>query len=158
MPLHARNYRPGSPVYTYIANDGQNVHIDSQRLHHACAGLRAKGMLEVVLVPVYRHVAQGYLRDNVVSKARLAALWSRTDLTPVIFGLWDATPECEAIHIDGHHRYVLQAIKAWQAGDKSPFIEAHVLPHTMWGEYVIEGLMDLTKDQLKAAPLGQRDY
>lgn len=156
MPRHARDYPPGSPVYTYVDANGKNVHIDSKALHDWCQ----QAGLECVLTPIDCDMAMRFLLDNVVSVERVMALATRQDLTPIIYcmdGQYNNEGRPNVMLVDGHHRYVMMAVRTHQAHEM-PLIPAYVLEPAQWEPFVIEGLPNMSQDMLRAAPLGKREY
>lgn len=153
MPLCASSYPPGSPVYTWIANDGTNIHVDSNKLRAML--LNGPRLWEIFLTPVYPDIARGYITDHVVDMSRVQALDDGRKLDPIIFGRFDAGRQPsypDTLHIDGHHRYVLYALKRFQV------IPTYLVPEVEWRKFEVTGLMNLSQDQLRAAPTKQRNY
>ena len=146
MILKASDYPLGYPVYSYVTDDGENVHIDSPRLREWVL----LQDIEVVLVPVEEKIAKLFVEQNAVSLPHIITLIKkRTFKEPIIFGKWEEGPVekiCSML-IDGHHRYVLHAI------GKAPWIKAHILERSQWEPFQIEGFDDLTQDQLKQLPI-----
>lgn len=152
MPLDARNYPPGTPIYTFIANDGTTTHVDAVKLFQWC---EAQSDLETFRVPVERDRAIGFHRDNCISRSRVLELHLKgiATITPIIFGITGYTNNLpDTILIDGRHRYTLFAAMSL------PFIPAYLLHPFQWKPFKIEGLLDMTHDQLRAAPVNGRRY
>lgn len=152
MALQAKDYPEGAPVYSYVADDGVNVHIDSDKLRQWCAEHRFE--LEVLHTPVDGNVARNYLTENVVDLGHLVRVLAMTRLDPIIYGKWGTLTKGrpDAILIDGHHRYCAAAIR-YEA-----FIPSYVLERAQWEPFQIEGLPNVTQDQLRAQPTAKSTH
>lgn len=151
MPFQASDYKPTDAIYSFVAPDGVNIHIDSRRLREWC--LRTGP--EIALVPVATHVALKYMSDNTVNPDRVSELgneWISTGrLEPIILGHYCDSPWSEVLLIDGHHRFVMAALVA-----RISLIPAFLLRPREWQEFRIFGLPDLTREQLRASPVKTR--
>jgi hypothetical protein len=155
MPLSASDYPNGAPVYTYVCDDGTNIHIDATKLRAWCIAMKPP----IYAVPVDHAEGQRYLRDNICSFDRcmeLALSPRHARLDPIIFGhRGTSNPENgspNVMLIDGHHRYALASIL------RLPIISAHLIMPEIWQTFQVIGLPDLTQDQLRNIPLTQRSY
>lgn len=150
--LDGSKYKSGDPIYTFVADDGTNTHIDSKLLREWC--LSNKSSLEVFATPVDPKLALRFQDENIISPVRVFELWHRRDLDPVIYcksgTFTDGRPD--VMLVDGHHRYTLAAAKAW------PVIPAYILELNQWKPFQIDGLPDLTVDFLRAMPITSRNY
>jgi hypothetical protein len=91
--------------------------------------------LEVFLIPVIREVAEEFLRDRGIEQHRLARITADDlDKYPMMIAIW---PDGSHLTLDGHHRYV----KAHNLG--LPHAQARMIPETIWGRYVVEGVPEL---------------
>jgi len=151
MPLDARDYPPGTPIYTYIdPATGVNTHVDSDKLRQWCADNTAK--LEVVLTPVDPNIACTFLDDNVIDLAHLARVKSMKRLDPIIYCVTEigANGYPNVLLVDGHHRFFLAYL------DRRQLIESYILTREQWVPFQIIGLPDLTENQLRAMPTKPR--
>jgi hypothetical protein len=155
MALPARDYADGDPVYTFVAEDGTNTHIDSARLRIWCEAGALSGMLKPCWVPVEPWIAKKFFADNTVSMTRVLELArGRTRLTPIIYakdgGVTNGRPD--VMLVDGHHRYCLWAMLG------APACQAYVLAQAQWEPFKIAGLPSITADDLRSMPLQRREY
>lgn len=155
MAIKASKLDHMEPVYTWVADDGSNIHIASRLLRDWCM----KRQPRVELMPVDHDFAASFLRENTVDPMRVLQLSVECDLgirklDPIILcqrgtythGLPDV------MLVDGHHRYVLAAMKEW------PVIPCYnLIPH-QWKRFRVVDCPDVTKDQLAASPITQRNY
>jgi len=145
--LQAKDYPTGSAIYSFVdAETGENTHVDSEKLRQWCAANKAS--LEILLTPVDPQVALGFLEGNVIDLAHVARVQKMPKLDPIIYGkvgtLTNGHPD--VLLIDGHHRFFL----AYAEGE--PFIPAYILEPAQWQEFKIEGLPNMTEEQLRAKP------
>jgi hypothetical protein len=140
-------------IYTFVADNGENIHIDAESLRKWC--LRNK-KLEIHLIPIRVDIAKEMVRDNIVSPERLIELSKRTVLDPIImckdgtFSKENGGPN--TMIVDGHHRFVLCAMA------KMPVIPGYFLEVEQWKPFQLYGIPDMTKEQLIKAPITKRDY
>lgn len=148
--LKARDLDPKEPIYTFVDNDGSNVHIASERLRKWTLTQK----LETFLVPMNFKLAQRFLLDNVADPMRVIQLLAKKQLDPVIFCKTGTTTNGfpDVMLVDGHHRYVL----AWKL--QMHYIPAYTLEQHQWRPFEIEGCLDLTQEQLTAMPILPREY
>lgn len=152
--IPASHMRPREPIYTWVADDGTNVHIASERLYHWVQTNAAT--LTCGLIPIDFTRGQDYLRDNIASIDRCLELLSRdpSTITPMIFGergtYTDGAPD--VFHIDGHHRYALYAMC------QIPQALAYLLTIDQWKPFQIEGLPNTTQQALAHTPILRRSY
>lgn len=140
-----------SNIYTFIDDDGKNIHIDSVALREWCM----KTKPEIFLLPMNYKVAKDFYHDNVISVARVKELMKRDHLDPIIMvkdGTTGKNGYPNAMLVDGHHRYYL----AYKQGKK--FIEGYFLELFQWKPFQLHGLPSITKDQLRDVPITKRDY
>lgn len=151
MKLQAKDYPPGSFIYSFVEKDtGKNTHVDSELLRKWCAEhkeeLRAKEQIQ--LTPVTARIAVSFLEGNVIDLGHAAAVGKMETLDPIIYGktgtITNDAPD--VLLIDGHHRYFL----AWAT--KTRFIPAYLLEPDQWRQFEIHGMPDLTEDMLRALP------
>jgi hypothetical protein len=147
MPLNGKDYPIGAPIYTFVAEDGSNTHVDSEKLREWCAANRET--LEWFYTPVKPEIAKSFERDNVIDVVHAIRVASMDKLDPIIYGktgTLGANGGPDVILIDGHHRYYV----AWKLG--SDMIPGYVLEPEQWREFEIIGLPSLTEEQLRRAP------
>ena len=149
--LKASDYKIGDAIYTFVADNGENFNIDSERLRQWCLSNKP----EIFLVPLRRSLAREMVRNRTVSTERVKQLGlhyvaTRKIPEPIIFCKTNSRPD--VILVDGHHRYVLAVVA------KMPLIEAFALERHQWEPFRIHGLPAIDQDQLKDLPLKPRDY
>jgi hypothetical protein len=140
---------PFEPVFTFVANDGENVTIHSGRLRDKV--LRSK--LEVVLTSIDKEIANSYIENNCVRMDRVKELEKRKNLDPIIYcedGFTNGVPD--VMLVDGHHRYVM----AMFVGLKE--IPSVICPKEFWKPFQVAELDKITAEQLKAIPVLKRYY
>lgn len=152
--LHARDYPPGSCVYTFVEPNGRNIHIDPIKLRAWCI----ENKPDVHLVPIQRSLLNRFIADNLISLDRVAELIERFSAgeqpDPVIFAQTGINKDgsFDGLLVDGRHRYAICCLY------RIPLINAYVLPKKIWIKFRIFGLRELTQEQLSAAPLSPRNY
>lgn len=151
--LKATDMHSFEPIYTFIDNEGTNINIASARLRVWCK----ENKPEIVLTPVDRKLARTFITENCVSRVRCAQLLRMPKhlMDPILFAL--APPDRPSgkpygYLVDGHHRYVCHAAAGY------PEIFAHMLTPAQWHPFQVEGLKDLTKQQLRDIPILPRHY
>jgi hypothetical protein len=158
MPVRFEDLDDHSPMYSFVGDDGENVHIASGLLYQWVQ--RNRNNLETVNIPIDPIRATHYIRDNVVSRKRCREMleFIRSDKThtfqPMIYGESGSYTHNlpDLYHIDGHHRYVVYAFL------QRPFGESYMLEQHQWSEYQITGVPDLTKQELNRMPIKPRNY
>lgn len=154
--LDGSTYPPHYPIYTFVDKAGVNTHIDSPRLRLWCLANERNPELEQGLAPVDRELANSFLRDNVVSMSRVIELLGKEELDPIIlcqdgtFSSSNGGPN--VMLVDGHHRLVLAAKL------KLPQIPAFMVKLEQWKPFQVTNILDLTEEQLLAAPIQKRNY
>ena len=143
-------------VYTFIADDGTNTHIDAEGLRRWCIDNKP----EIFWLPLKYDLAMQFMKDNTVSRQRVMELLRRhnrgEDLDPIImvkdgtYSLDNGGPN--VLLVDGHHRYMLACLLAQTE------ITGHLLEVEQWKPFQLEGLPSLTKEQLVNIPITKRDY
>jgi len=149
--LQAKDYPAGSAIYSYVAPDGTNTHVDSEKLRVWCA--EHSSDLEVLNTPVTAKIAMSFLDGAVIDFRHVERVLALPHLDPIIYGdvgTVGANGGPDVILIDGHHRYFAAFLC------KVPFIPAYVLKPAQWHPFRIEGLPDLTEGQLRAMPTKPR--
>lgn len=154
--LKASNYKIGDPVYTWVDQKGKNVHIDSRLLRQWCLDNKP----DIFLMPVEADIALSFVKHNVVDRKRVFELIKRysnpdEEMEPIIFA--KATPDlsCDAMLVDGHHRYFIVCAVG------VTMIKCHMIEPSIWQQFQIDGFPDMTLEALKAAPTsppGGRNY
>lgn len=144
MPLDAKDYPPGTHIYSFVGHDGVNINIDAEKLRLWCAEHRP----EVRLTPVRASIAVDFLDGNVVDLEHVKEVMLLPTLDPIIYGQTgigdNGLPD--VILIDGHHRYFI----AWLTREQ--FIPAYLVPEKIWREFEIIGLPQITEEELRAMP------
>jgi hypothetical protein len=138
-------------LYTFVGDDGENIHIDSIKLRLWCI----ENKPEIFWIPLKYELAAEFLRDNVISIERAKELSKRKDLDPIIMakdGTIGANGGPNALLVDGHHRYFLACMSKMQA------IPGHFLEVEQWKPFQLHGLPNLTKEQLIKSPITKRNY
>ena len=140
-------------IYTFVDNDGTNIHIDSTALREWC--LSNKDLI-VYDIPMKRDLGLEFLRDNVISLERIKELISKQrTLDPIIMckdGTYDDKGAPNVLIVDGHHRYFLACLADLK------IIPGYCLEVEQWKPFIMEGLPKLTQDQLRKAPIIKRNY
>lgn len=147
--IDGRDLPPGYPVYTFVADDGENFWIDTQKIHDWANAEYDAGRLEPVFVPVEMRIAKKFFKENVVDLRRCLALADGRKLAPIIFA---STPDDFHMLVDGHHRYTLYALM------NRALILAFVLKPEQWEPFRIINMPKISKEILRAIPLRKRDY
>lgn len=160
------------PIYTWVADTGENIHIDTQAIRNWCIKRQPK----VQLVGIDLVLAKSFIHQNVVNPQRCVQLAIECEaglrkLDPVIFCLMQK-PELDkrgikygggqtpdALLVDGHHRYAMMAML------KQPTIPGHVLTVHQWARFrIIDDRpahmkpLTVTKEELEAQPVTIREY
>lgn len=153
--IPATSLKPLDPIYTFVTPQGVNYNIASGLLREWT--LKAKP--EVYNVPINKELAKSFFSDNVVSRARIVQLLSEVKggtrvLDPVIFAITDIASDGSAnmMLVDGHHRYAVFAVVGLK------YIPGHVLERKAWEPFQVEGIPDISKENLKAIPILKRNY
>jgi hypothetical protein len=141
---------PSEGIYTFVDSQGRNTNVASNRLRD----WTIKARPETFLFPVDSKLAQRFLHDNIVTFERVLEIAMKKRLDPVIFchdGTYtDGAPNC--MLVDGHHRYCYMGLS------KQPVIPGHLLTPDQWKPFEIEGLCEITQNQLLAMPNKPRNY
>lgn len=138
-------------IYTFVADDGENIHIDSE-------GLRLWTKLakpEVFWIPLRYELAWDFIRDNVVDPFRIQELANRKELDPIIMvkdGTIGSNGHPNAMLVDGHHRYFIACMCRLEV------IPGHMLEVEQWKPFQLHGIPKMTKEQLVRTPVTKRDY
>jgi hypothetical protein len=140
-------------IYSFVGDDGENIHIDSEALRQWCMMTKP----EIFLLPLNYELLKMFERDNVISMERVfeLSLDIKKSLEPIIMvkdGTIGENGAPNALLVDGHHRYALHCL----GGKKH--IEGHFLEVAQWKPFQLHDIPDMTKDQLRAAPITKRDY
>ena len=138
-------------VYSFVANDGTNVHINSEGLRQWCIANKP----EIFWLPMNYEVAKQFIPDNVVSMDRVRELSTRKNLDPIIMvkdGTFGSNGHPNGMLVDGHHRYFLAFLR------KQPVIEGYFLEESQWKPFQIHWLRDLSAEELRRRPVTKRDY
>lgn len=151
--IDGRTLPEGEPVYTFVAEDGENFHIHAHRLRQHLI----KTSHKIISAPVRKALASQFLAENSISLERVQELMSRLFASdnpkpdPIILCL---TPggDHDVMLVDGHHRYFIHALY------KVPVIPAWLVEPPIWQEFRVINIRNLSQDELIAAPLGERNY
>lgn len=138
-------------IYSFVGDDGENIHIDSEALRQWCLLIKP----EIYSIPLKYELVIEFRRDNVISQERVAELSKRKNLDPIIMvkdGTTGSNGTPNALLVDGHHRYVLACLR------KQFIIEGHFLEVAQWKPFQLHDIPDMTKEQLRAAPITKRNY
>jgi hypothetical protein len=145
---------PITPIYTFVADDGENIHIDTDALRTWCLHTKP----EIFDIPLKYDVATSFLHDNVIALDRIHELFQRppSSLDPIIMAE-DGTTHPEnggpnVLLVDGHHRFFLACLRGWA------YIPGHVLKVPEWTPFRLHNLPSITRDQLCASPILKRNY
>jgi hypothetical protein len=149
-------FDPFKPIFTFVADDGTNYHIDTHALRDWCVGQLKLAQLEVFLIPLKYDLAATFIPENVIAPARIRELSQRpvASLDPIIMAK-DGTLTNNASNVmlvDGHHRFFLACLR------KQTFIEGHLLEPSQWKPFQLHNLPSITKEQLRRSPLLKRNY
>jgi hypothetical protein len=130
-------------VYSFVSDDGENIHIATTRLLAWCE----ENEPEIVVTPIEAKVAVQFIQERAVSRERCAWFLSHREelVKPIIVGEADrAWRGSQVLHylIDGHHRYVVYATL------RIPLIKTHILTRDIWTQFQISGIPDISKEQL----------
>ena len=146
--LSAKDYKPGDAIYTYVDPEGNNIHIDSEKLRQWCADNASS--LEVVATPLNESIALSFLDNNVVDFHHLIEVRGMDKWDPIIYcadGTYSkVNGGPNVILADGHHRYFC----AWTMG--AEWVPAYVLEPAQWHPFQIDGLPQVTEEELRRAP------
>lgn len=138
-------------VYTFVGDDGENIHIDSEALRVWCMLTKP----EVFWIPLKYELAYDFIRDNVVDPFRIQELAKRKDLDPIIMvkdGTLGDNGHPNAMLVDGHHRYFIACMC------KMEVIPGYMLEVEQWKPFQLHGIPKMTKEQLVRTPVTKRDY
>lgn len=156
MPIDGSKLPEGYPIYTFVdAETGQNTHIDTEKLRAWCYAMRHS--LVIHHVPVDEAKVREFVEQNAVDMARVMELLLRDKpLDPIIFA-HDGTYSPEnggpnMLLVDGRHRYTL----AHKCGLET--IPAYLVDKHDWKHFEIVNIPDLTREQLAAVPIRERNY
>lgn len=146
--INVEDLPPGEHIYTFVGDDGENIHIASSRLRRWCMD----SGIEPVLAPMNREVAETFLTDNVISVDRVRQMDANPAVDPVIMcktgTFTNGNPD--VVLADGHHRYYLQRNQA--------LFLTYLLEREQWEQFRITGILSMTKDELREYPVLKRDY
>ena len=138
------------PVFTFIDNNGENVHIDTDGLREWCLANKP----EVFNLPLNYAFAATFIPDNCITLDRFRELSKRKHLDPIIMAKdgteTNGAPNC--ILVDGRHRFFLACLR------KQYSIEGHLLEVEQWKPFQMHNLPSITKEQLRRSPMLKRNY
>jgi hypothetical protein len=141
---------PFKPIFTFVADDGENIHMDVEALRDWC--LRTSP--EVFNIPLKYELAATFIPENVITLDRVRELSKRKDLSPIIMAkdgtITNGAPNC--MLVDGHHRFFLACLR------KQTYIPGHLLEEAEWKPFQLHNLPSITRDQLRRSPLLKRNY
>jgi hypothetical protein len=141
-----------TPIYTFVADDGENIHIDTDGLRTWCATHQP----EIFDIPIKQELLMEFIIDNVISPDRVAELFKRPHLDPIIMCEDGTTHPVNdgpnVMLVDGHHRFALAILR------NQSHIPGHVLKVPEWKPFQLHNLPSITRDQLRASPILKRDY
>jgi hypothetical protein len=138
-------------IYSFVADDGTNVHIDSELLRLWCILNKP----EIFWLPLRYELLDQFKNDNVISEERVIELSKRNNLDPIIMvkdGTIGNNGGPNVMLVDGHHRYVLACLR------KQAHIAGHLLEVEQWRPFQIHWLRDITAEELRARPVTKRNY
>lgn len=139
-------------IYTFVAKDGTNTNIASNRLFLWTEANKAT--LKIELAPVDPKLAQSFLHQNIASLDRCLELLAKPKITPIIFchdgSYTDGRPD--VLLVDGHHRYCLAGML------QLPVIPAYMLMVPQWEPFKILDLPSMSQDDLLNLPITPRSY
>lgn len=155
MPRHFRDYKPTDRIYTFVDPlTNENTNIDSEALRLWCA--EHAGELEVFNTPCHQAMADRFFQTKAVDLFHVFEVCEMTQLDPIIYlktGTFGANGGPDVLLADGHHRYVAAVMCGLQ------FIPSYLLEPEQWHEFLIEGMPQITAEELLArrpAPGGPR--
>jgi hypothetical protein len=142
------------PIYTFVAKDGENIHIDVEALRR----WTIKTLPEIFFLPIDMQLAVSFVEKNTISLARVQYMMNHRDLldAPVIFckdGTYGPDGAPNVMLADGHHRFFIKGIILHE-----PFIEGHMLEPEQWRPFQMHGLPSLTEQHLRNIPPTRRNY
>jgi hypothetical protein len=138
-------------IYSFVADDGENVHIDSNGLRLWCE----KTKPEVFWIPLRYELINEFIRDNSVSPFRIQELAFRKSFDPIIMvkdGTFGDNGGPNVMLVDGRHRYFIACMA------KLEVIPGYMLEVDQWKPFQLHGIPDVTKEELKARPINKRNY
>lgn len=152
--IDARTLPDGYSIYSFVAHDGTNTHIDCSRLREWC--LANVPTLNRGLAPVDAALAQQFVQENVVDLDRVFQLQHKAHLDPIIYCEDGTFSEINGgpnvMLVDGHHRYALAALM------RRTHIPAFLITLEQWTPFQIINHPDLTEEYLRATPVTKRHY
>lgn len=154
MTIDGRTLSRWETIYTFVAADGSNVHIHTERLHLHLQSLPPDKRPKVQMVELSYELAQKFIHTNVVAIERVRQLDIRNLQDPIVFcsdgTSTDGRKNC--MLVDGHHRFTRAAIDGYQ------LIPSYVLDPLEWEPFRVTGIPDLTRDELLSMPNLVRSY
>lgn len=139
-------------MYSFVGNDGQNVHVAIERLHNWVQ--QNEEMLvrkhQLYLTPLHPHMAVKFIQAGLVNRERVRTLSDFDMKHPIIYGKEKKgrVGSIDMFLLDGRHRYV----RAVGFGKES--IKAYVLRPRQWHQFLITDLPGaLTQEQLNRIPV-----
>jgi hypothetical protein len=147
---------PFKPIFTFVADDGENYHIDTHALRDWCVAQEKLGKLEIFNIPLKYDLAATFIPENVIAPDRVFELAERPieSLDPIIM-VKDGTETNNAPNVmlvDGHHRFFLACLRKWT------YIPGHLLEVSQWKPFQLHNLPSITREQLRRSPLLKRNY
>lgn len=136
-------------IYSFVdAETGENVHISAVHLTRWLVETKH----EVVYTPVQQALLQTFVDDNAISPSALERLIVHLargyEVEPIVYCMTgtftDGRPD--VMLVDGRHRYALFALR------RAPVIPSYLVERKDWEPFRIEGLKDLTAQELRMIP------
>lgn len=148
--IDASTLPSGTPIYSFVCNDGTNIHIATQPLRDWI--LKTKP--QEVRVPIELRIAKKFLTENVVSLPRVTELIKRRAVDPIYFCRFQKleTGDLDVMLVDGHHRYTAAALSG------APFFPAHIIEFPDWQPFRVVNWIEFTQDELRNTPITPRNY
>jgi len=138
-------------IYSFVGNDGMNVHVAIERLHYWVQqnqeDLERKHQL--YYTPLTPQIAVKFIKAGLVNQERCRTLSDHDMRHPIIYGKEKKGPiaKVDMFLLDGRHRYVRAVHLGWKS------IKAYVLRPAQWHPFLITGIPTITQRQLDGIPV-----
>ena len=138
-------------LYSFVGNDGSNIHVAIERLHFWV--LQNEDTLvrkhQLWMTPLSPAMAVKFIKAGLVNRERVRGLSDFEMKVPIIYGKEEKgrIAHVDMFLLDGRHRYV----RAVSLGKES--IQAYVLKPKQWYQFLVTDVPNITQDQLDRMPV-----